>query len=246
VEGSTILVVRYPFPWDLLVRLALALPSGSPDLVEDAMAIVNRMPRSPMVEGSEHIPAEGPAVVAVNHYQRRGLWIGWPGAVITVVVAERRDGQRTHWLVTGAVRWRQSAGRGPEVPFSSRIFRTVARAYEMTALPLHGVAGRAAALRGWLRWLQRDEVCGIFPEGLRGRSGRLGSPERGFETLCRLFRRGSVPVVPCAVFERGDTLCVRFGEPVAAERLDSDSVMRSISCLLPQECAGADAGGTME
>lgn len=231
-------MARYPFPWDRFLGLMRDVPAGRRSLLADCRAMVSRVEPPPLVDGAHLIPAAGPLVVAANHYQRRGLWIAWPGALITVAVATRRD-ETLCWLVTGGLRWMQWRDAGPEVPGTRRLFRRVASTYGMTALPLTGRMERAAAIRSWLDRAEEARALGVFPEGLAGGSGGLRAPERGFDVLCHVLARSSVPFLPCGVFEREGRLHVYFGEPVCAR--EGDEVMRAIAQLLPPDLRGAYA-----
>jgi Acyltransferase len=233
---------RYPFPWDLFCRLALQLPSGSRSLTADAALMSSRISPPPVVEGVDRIPVEGPLVVAANHYQRRGLWIAWPGTVITTELAMRRGQEPPiHWLVTGGIRLFQWKHAGPEVPFSSTMMVAIARIYGMIPLPLDKRIGRATALRTWIRLAESGHAVGLFPEGLAGSSRGLRHPEPGFDALCNALHTRRIPVIPCAIFERGDTLHIRFG-PCVTDLSDpeapGDHVMRAISSLLPPSQRG--------
>lgn len=236
-------MMRCPFPWDMFFSLASDLPSGRRSLLDDARDLARRIEPPPIVEGAMHVPPGGAVVLVPNHYQRRGLWIGWPGVVITVAVADRRLPQPeepVHWLATSGVRLFQWAGRGPEVPVTRRLFGRVAELYGMTPLPIAGSAGRARAIRRWLRWLEAGQVIGVFPEGLAGRTA-LRPPEPGFGALLRMMSRYNPAIVPVGIFERGDTLHIRFGE-VLPDAADGDEVMLAIARLLPDSLRGAYAG----
>lgn len=229
---------RYPFAWDLFFRLVLQVPTGRRSLAADCALLASRIEPPPIVEGLCHIPTVGPVVVAANHYQRRGLWIAWPGMVITLALAERRKiDPPVHWLVSGGLQAFQWKAKGPEVPLTRALFRSVARIYGMTALPVKGSGDRAAAIRQWLRWTEKGHALGIFPEGLAGRDRRLGRPEPGFAGLCRLFAAKPVPVLPCGIYERDDVLHIRFG-PCLPSGETEDRVMSSIAALLPVQLRG--------
>lgn len=231
---------RYPFPWARFRGLALDLPLRSRSLVDDCRAMVETISPPPAVIGVEHVPADGACLLVANHYQRRGLWIAWPGAVITLAIAGRRtraDG--VHWLVLGGLRIFQARGSGPEIPFTRRIFRAVARTYGMTALPLDGVNERASALRSWLLALRNGEVVGMFPEGERGRAGALLAPGPALDRFFRLVRAMRVPILPVGIWEEDDRLHVSFGSAMFLSDGDgSDAVMRAIAVQLPAQIRG--------
>ena len=221
-----------PFPWDLFLELVRDVPRGRRSLARDSTEMTSRITPVPAVTGAELIPRCGSFVVAANHCQRRGLWIGWPGAVVTAAIASQRsDGHAVNWLVTGGLRLWQPGQRGPEIPITGYLFRRMARTYGITALPLTGSARRAAALRSWLRGLDRGEALGLFPEGLSGRSGELHPPEPGFDGLSHLLARRVATILPVASFEEGGKLHVRFGAPFPAA--SSEDTMKAIAALLP-------------
>lgn len=235
------------FPWDLGLALIRDVPRGRRSLVRDSAEMASRISPAPVIKGMEKIPRSGSIVVAANHYQRRGLWIGWPGAVITSAVAAcRQDEKPVNWIVTGGLRLWQSKQSGPELPLSGYFFGRMARTYGITALPLNGPGRRATALRSWLRGLDTGEALGLFPEGLAGRSGELRHPEPGFERLSRLLARRGAAILPVAVFEENGRLHVHFGSVVPAG--SSDDTMEAIAALLPPSQRGpfGRAHGTLD
>lgn len=237
VEGKKVLVSEYPFPWDLFAGLVRDLPAGHRDLGRDAAAMVSRMRPPPAVLGMEHIPTRGGVAVVINHYQRRGLWIGWTGAVVTAAMATRRGAEPPiHWLVTGGLRLCQWRDQGPELPGARAIFGAVARAYGMAALPLTGDTERAGAVHRWITWGRHGHALGIFPEGLEGKSAGLGPPAPGFDTLVRLLVAAGISILPCGIFEEGRRLRVSFGCPLDVTSVESKGgrlVMEAIATLLP-------------
>src|SRR5947209_8732914 len=89
LPGRSESMARFPFPWDLLLGVIRDLPAGRRSMLVDCAYLVSRLEPAPVIEGADLVPASGPLVIAANHYQRPGLWIGWAGAVVTLAVAGR-------------------------------------------------------------------------------------------------------------------------------------------------------------
>jgi hypothetical protein len=230
---------RYPFPWGLFTTLAAGLPNSKRSLVEDSKRMRGLIEPKPIVSGADNIPASGPCLIAANHYQRRGLWIAWPGAVITAVVAERRNEDPSiFWLVTGGIRLMQFRDRGPQLPGSGWIMSSVASTYGMTALPLSDLRRRVGLLLSWFDEIDKGHVLGVFPEGTRGTAVGLSEPDPRFGAMCRLASHKACPILPTGIFEDYDTLHVSFGSLLPAECGDSELVMRSIAQQLPTRLRG--------
>ncbi|MFZ5850705.1 MAG: lysophospholipid acyltransferase family protein, partial [Actinomycetota bacterium] len=133
----------------------------------------------PWVEGLEHVPAEGPAILASNH-------LSFSDSIFLPLVVPRR--------ITFIAKSDYFTGRGLKGWLTARFFRGVGQ------LPVDRAGGRAseAALRAGHKVLQRGELFGIYPEGTRSPDGRL---YRGKTGVARLALQAGVPVLPVAMID---------------------------------------------
>jgi 1-acyl-sn-glycerol-3-phosphate acyltransferase len=177
----------------------------------------------PKVSGAEHVPAEGPAILASNHLSYAD-WLFMPlmlpRRVTFVAKAEYFTG-------TGLKGWLQRtffAGSG-QVPIDRS-----------------GGSASEGAIISAKRLLADGELFGIYPEGTRSHDGRL---YRGKVGVARLALETGVPVIPVAVigtdvvappgkkFGRLIRPVVRFGEPLDFSRyegMENDRyILRSIT-----------------
>ncbi|MFN0055847.1 MAG: lysophospholipid acyltransferase family protein [Planctomycetales bacterium] len=95
-------------------------------------------------------------------------------------------------------------------------------------MPLNRNGGSTAALRETLRRLDQGFLVGVFPEGTRSPDGQLGEFKPGFAAL---VRRTDLPLYPVGIaganraFGRGSLMlkpyrvCVVFGEPFSATEI---------------------------
>ncbi|UYM05389.1 lysophospholipid acyltransferase family protein [Solicola gregarius] len=177
----------------------------------------------PWAEGTEHVPEDGPAILASNHMSYSD-WLFMPlvipRRVTFVAKAEYFEG-------TGLKGWLQKtffSGSGQ--------------------VPIDRTSGRAAegAIKTQLRLLHDGDVCGIYPEGTRSHDGKL---YRGRTGVARLALEAKVPVIPVAVtntdvlappgkvFGRFARPGVRFGKPLDFSRYegmeDDRFILRAIT-----------------
>ncbi len=120
--------------------------------------------------GREHIPADGPVIVAANHRS----------FIDPFVIATMS--RRPMYYVT-----------------KKELFKWRLPAWFLTALgafPVDRGAGDRETIETAKEILGRDEIVLIFPEGTRTRPGSLGTPKRG---VGRLALETGAPVVPVAV-----------------------------------------------
>jgi 1-acyl-sn-glycerol-3-phosphate acyltransferase len=191
------------------------------------------------VSGLEHVPRQGPVIIAPNHLNNLD-------PCLLFAILPRRGVFLAH--------------RG--------LFDVAPSALLMTlvgAVPVRNEGIDIEALRGARQALARGLAVVAFPEGERSRTGALVEGQAGAALLAL---RGSVPIVPVAisgtgpvgwpwVFARpflGPRISVHFGEPFTlaggdergarAARAGIDVIMRRIAALLPPERRGAygDAG----
>jgi 1-acyl-sn-glycerol-3-phosphate acyltransferase len=158
----------------------------------------------PKAVGLEHIPGEGPVILAANHVSFvdslfMPLVIKRP--VVFLGKADYFDSWRTRWF-----------------------FRAV------HVIPVRregGSAGEAAISTG-VAALQEGLVAGIYPEGTRSPDGRL---YRGKSGVARMALEAQVPVIPVAVEGTREIMpldaklprlrgrvTVRFGKPLVFDR----------------------------
>ena len=197
-----------------------------------------RLVYRPEVEGREHVPATGAAILASNHLSAAD-WVFMPMSLRRRVTFLAKAEYFTGTGVKGTLQRLFFAGSG-QVPIDRS----------------SGTAAEGAILTG-MRILREGKLLGIYPEGTRSPDGRLF---RGKTGVARMALETGVPVVPLAmvytprslplVGDLGGRLFrvhVRFGEPLEfsryeglagdrfVERSITDEIMYEIMTLSGQE-----------
>jgi len=149
--------------------------------------------------GLEHVPAEGPFILAANHHN-------YLDAVVLGVAVPRH----IHFLVM------------PRVYHATPLHPPFHR--WLGSIPINLDRPDSGAIKRALAVLEGGGVVGIFPEGPFSREGRLVSGQPG---VAMIALRSGVPVVPAAIsgtyealagrrfyIPRSYPLTVRFGQPL--------------------------------
>ena len=164
----------------------------------------------PKIEGLEHIPSSGPAILASNH-------LAVADSFFLCLVVRRR--------ITYLAKAEYFTGTGLKGWFT-RWFYTVAG-----QVPIDRTDSDAAqaALDTAERLLNEGKLLGMYPEGTRSPDGRLYKGKTG---LARLALETGVPVIPVAMIGtnvvnppgskmwRFGRVTVRFGEPMDFSRFE--------------------------
>jgi 1-acyl-sn-glycerol-3-phosphate acyltransferase len=162
----------------------------------------------PEVEGLEHLPDEGPAILASNHLSYAD-WLFMPLTVNRKVTFVAKAEYFTTPGIKGRLQKAFFSGAG-QVPIDRS-----------------GADAAAGALLTAKRVLGEGGLFGIYPEGTRSHDGKL---YRGKTGVARLAIETGVPVVPVAVvgtdvvappgkkFGRWTRPRVRFGKPLDFSR----------------------------
>jgi 1-acyl-sn-glycerol-3-phosphate acyltransferase len=177
----------------------------------------------PKVEGLEHVPAEGAAILASNH-------LSFSDSIFLPLVVPRR--------VTFLAKSDYFTSRGVKGRLKAGFFKGVGQ------LPVDRSGGRAsqAALETGKRVLAAGNLLGIYPEGTRSPDGRL---YRGKTGVARMALEAGVPVIPCAmvntyeiqppgkVLPKAMPVVMRIGKPLDFSRYagmeDDRFVLRSMT-----------------
>lgn len=184
------------------------------------------------VEGVEHIPAEGPAIIAMNH-------VAW----IDTVLAALRCPRPFQYMA------------------KIELFRNPILGYLLTrwgSFPVNRGAGDREALRVAEQVIQKGKLLIIFPEGHRTRGGPLLPGQPGAALIAM---RTGAPIVAVGItgtqrvfkgFRYGPfapRVTIRYSEPFYVGTPDgkrsretlaqaTDEIMRKIASLLPPEQRG--------
>jgi len=151
------------------------------------------------VAGLEHVPVDGPFILAANHHN-------YLDAVVLGVTLPRH----VRFLVM------------PRVYHASPLHPSLHRC--LGSIPINLERPDSGAIKRSLRVLEDGGVVGIFPEGPFSRQGRLVSGQPG---VAMIALRSGVPVVPAAIsgtyealagrrlhIPRSHPFAVRFGQPL--------------------------------
>ena len=177
----------------------------------------------PQVEGAEHVPEEGAAILASNHLS----YADWLFMPLTLPRRVTFVAKAEYFNSPGIKGWFQKkffSGSG-QVP----IDRSGANAAE-------------GAMKSALNVLGEGDLFGIYPEGTRSHDGKL---YRGKTGVARLALESGAPVIPCAVvgtdvvapagkvYGTWTRPVVRFGKPLDFSRyagMENDRyILRSIT-----------------
>ncbi|MEU3531470.1 MULTISPECIES: lysophospholipid acyltransferase family protein [Streptomyces] len=191
----------------------------------------------PRIEGLDHVPATGPAIIAGNH-------LSFSDHFLMPAILKRR--------ITFLAKAEYFTGPGIKGRLTAFFFRSAGQ----IPVDRSGKEAGRAAIREGLGVLDKGELLGIYPEGTRSHDGRLYKGKVGVAVMAL---RAGVPVIPCAMigtFEAqppGRTLprvrpvTIRFGKPLdfsrfagmeqqkAVLRAVTDEIMYAILTLSEQE-----------
>jgi 1-acyl-sn-glycerol-3-phosphate acyltransferase len=145
------------------------------------------------VTGIEHVPADGPAIVASNHVS------ALDGPVLAIVIG--RDRRRMTRFITGAEFFAK-----PTFGWVLRLFRQI---------PIRRGGGDENALDDAIRTVRSGAIAGIFPEG-RVNPAPDDGLQRGRSGVARIALLAGAPVVPVAIWgtqERWPRGGLRWGRP---------------------------------
>ncbi|CAL9378289.1 lysophospholipid acyltransferase family protein [Streptomyces sp. enrichment culture] len=167
-----------------------------------------RLAFRPRIEGLDHVPASGAAIVAGNH-------LSFSDHFLMPAVLRRR--------ITFLAKAEYFTGPGIKGRLTAFFFRSAGQ----IPVDRSGKEAGQAAIREGLGVLARDELLGIYPEGTRSHDGRLYKGKVGVAVMAL---RAGVPVVPCAMIGTFEAqppgrkipklhpVVIRFGEPLDFSR----------------------------
>ena len=188
-----------------------------------AIGPVLRLIFRPRVEGEEHVPEIGPAILASNHLS----YADWLFMPLTLPRRVTFVAKAEYFTTPGIKGW-----------FQRKFFSGAGQ----VPIDRGGANAAEGALSSAKRILDAGELFGIYPEGTRSLDGRL---YRGRTGVARLALETGVPVIPVAVlgtdvvappgkkFGAVTRPSVRFGRPLDFSRyegLENDRyILRSIT-----------------
>ncbi|MHB1506317.1 MAG: lysophospholipid acyltransferase family protein [Sulfobacillus sp.] len=158
------------------------------------------------VEGLEHVPASGPAIISPNHRT------AWDPPVVST-------------LITRPLRHMAKAELFPWLGFVL---------HRIGTYPVRRQAVDMHAIRHSLTLLRAGRLICIFPEGTRNRSGQLGPAKSGAARLSVQTGAPVIPVGISGHYGLRQRVTFRFGPPVTLHDDDQDDkrIMDAIAGLI--------------
>lgn len=165
------------------------------------------------IEGTEHIPTEGPVILSSNHIH----YIDPP--------------------LVGASVARPTYFMAKEELFRSRFTNWLLPS--LGAFPVRRGISDKGAIKYALEVTKRGHCLTIFPEGHRSKDGKLG---KGLTGVAFIARKAASPIIPVAVigpYQFRKPISVRFGPPIYVEEGETNEtllnkIMTAIQGLLDQ------------
>ncbi len=174
-------------------------------------------------EGTDKVPLTGPVIIAANHVSN------WDPIVVALVLK-----RPIHFM-------------GKEQLFKYKISDTLISS--LNAFPVKKGTPDRKAIRHALKVLEEDKVLGIFPEGMRNKTGEELKAQSG---VAMIALKSGAPVIPVACIGTKCNLpwgwfrplLVKVGDPIYMDQYEgqkmhsanlqqlSDDIMNKINQLL--------------
>ncbi|BDH05117.1 lysophospholipid acyltransferase family protein [Streptomyces seoulensis] len=177
----------------------------------------------PRIEGLDHVPDSGAAIIAGNH-------LSFSDHFLMPAILKRR--------ITFLAKAEYFTGPGLKGRLTAFFFRSAGQ----IPVDRSGKEAGRAAVREGLKVLGRGELLGIYPEGTRSHDGRLYKGKVGVAVMAL---KAGAPVVPCAMIGTFEAqppgrkipklrpITIRFGEPLDFSRYegmeDEKAVLRAVT-----------------
>lgn len=233
--------VTIKVPLRLIFSLGPNILHRKPTSVDSFTAGLCKVIPPALIKGTENLPADPTFVLAANHYQRKGLWILFPAAILTQVI-RRHYGPSdppVRWIVTA--NWpRIRLGRLSFPSPGDILLPRVADALACYPVSFAGSnqAFTARSIRRILREAPRsNRPLGIFPEGVGGSAGIFTNPIPGVERLLSHLAKAGMPVVPACISEAAGRLVFQIGPVITTGEIQHSQnaarlVLSTIQSLL--------------
>lgn len=159
--------------------------------------VVNKFQYKIEYVGLENVPAEGGFILAANHVNTLDpvfIAIGLKDRQIHYMgKKELFENAFTNWLFTKA-----------------------------NAFPIARGKADSEALNYAIRDVKEGNILGIFPEGTRSRTGKMGRAKSGVAVIAKAAKADILPVAFCSTdnFKKHTKLTVRFGKMIPFEELN--------------------------
>ncbi|MGW9495111.1 lysophospholipid acyltransferase family protein [Streptomyces prasinus] len=179
----------------------------------------------PRIEGLEHVPSSGAAIVAGNH-------LSFSDHFLMPAILKRR--------ITFLAKAEYFTGPGIKGRLTAFFFHSAGQ----IPVDRSGKDAGGAAIREGLGVLGEGELLGIYPEGTRSHDGRLYKGKVGVAVMAL---KAGVPVIPCAMIGTFEAqppgkvvphlhpVVIRFGEPLDFSRYEGMEEERAVLRAITDE-----------
>ncbi|MEF9902411.1 lysophospholipid acyltransferase family protein [Streptomyces sp. P9-A2] len=179
----------------------------------------------PRIEGLEHVPSSGAAIVAGNH-------LSFSDHFLLPTILKRR--------ITFLAKAEYFTGPGIKGRLTAFFFHSAGQ----IPVDRSGKEAGQAAIREGLGVLGRGELLGIYPEGTRSHDGRLYKGKVGVAVMAL---KAGIPVIPCAMIGTFEAqppgkvvphihpVVIRFGKPLDFSRYEGMEEERAVLRAITDE-----------
>lgn len=232
-----------------LRQIVVGILRGHPrDFAQDSRTLVAQLePPIERLNTAPKLPPSGVAVLA-NHFVGPDFHAWW----LAMAISSSLD-LDVKWVVTNEWGYPDLFRRTTVTPLTRLFLRRVALSYGFFLMPPmpprpHEVEARASAVKRILRFVAHSKgpILGVAPEGADAPNHALAPPPPGTGRFLIQLARHGMRFLPAAVYQEGETLCIRFGDVFDIDRdLQAeagpdvaDFSMRAIARLLPEALQG--------